>query len=811
LLDSALRITLNLRIRYMMPEKARSGTDSPRSARKQSGCLGWKTIQRLRPLSEDELSVNGGKEIESTDLLFQRLFDSSPDAIVVTDAAGHIRRANPQSERLFGYSSGEIIGSAVEVLLPERFRQAHPQHREAYYSDSHIRPMGTGLELYARRKDGSEFPVDIMLSPVEIEGGRLILTVVRDISERKRVEEALRESEERFRLLVDGARDYAIFMLDPGGKIVTWNPGAQRLKGYSAEEIAGRYFSLFYPQEDVERKKPAHELAVAAREGRCEDEGWRIRKDGSRFWANVIITALRKPDGSLIGFSKVTRDLTNRRKAEEALLLELSNAVLSSLDIRQMLNAIAASIQHLVPNDYATIALYDKNTDQLRVQELKPGPPREIVLSIDGSPAGWAFRNRQPLFMNQLETERFAPESLAHHIRAGIRSGCWLPLNSHGQVIGTLFIGSRMESAFDPGNVEMLLQMAGQIAVAIDNVYAFRQISELSDKLKEEKRYLEEEIRTEYSFEEIVGESSSLKRVLKQVETVAPTDATVLILGETGTGKELIARAIHNLSPRREHTFVKLNCSAIPLGLLESELFGHEKGAFTGAIAQRIGRLELAHMGTLFLDEIGDLPLELQPKILRALQEKEIERLGGKRTISVDVRLIAATNRDLAQMVKEGQFRSDLYYRLKVFPVTIPPLRQRREDVPLLVNYFVTKHARRMNKTITDIPAETMAAFSKWSWPGNVRELENFLERAVILTQGTSLRAPLAELEMPEAANSDGDLNMKTAEREHILRALREAQGMIGGPGGAAEKLGLKRTTLNSKLKKLGIQRGDYS
>ena len=353
--------------------------------------------------------------------------------------------------------------------------------------------------------------------------------------------------------------------------------------------------------------------------------------------------------------------------------------------------------------------------------------------------------------------------------------------------------------------------MAGQIAVAIDNIHVSQQMLELSNKLKEERRYLEEEIRTEYSFEEIVGQSSSLMRVLKQVEVVAPTDATALIEGETGTGKELIARAIHHLSPRRERTFVKLNCSAIPLGLLESELFGHEKGAFTGAIAQRIGRLELAHEGTLFLDEVGDLPLELQPKLLRALQEKEIERLGGRRTIAVNVRLIAATNRDLATMVKEGKFRSDLYYRLRVFPILLPPLRQRRQDIPLLVNYFVAKHARRMNKRIETVPADVMAALTKWQWPGNVRELENFIERAVILTTGPALRAPLAELEMPEDASaSPADSALETAEREHILRVLRETGGVIGGADGAAAKLGVKRTTLNSKLKKLGIQRGDY-
>ncbi len=392
-----------------------------------------------------------------------------------------------------------------------------------------------------------------------------------------------------------------------------------------------------------------------------------------------------------------------------------------------------------------------------------------------------------------------------------MRSGCWLPLKYEDEVVGVLFIGKRREKGFNETEREMLLQLASQIAAAVDHIEALRHIANLSDRLKKEREYLEEELRTEFNFGEIIGESLALKRVLKQVETVGPTDATVLIQGDTGTGKELIARAIHNLSPRRERTFIKLNCSAIPLGLLESELFGHEKGAFTGAIAQRIGRMELAHQGTLFLDEIGDLSLELQPKLLRALQEKEIERLGGKRTIPVDVRLIAATNRDLAKMVKEGQFRSDLYYRLKVFPITIPSLQQRHGDIPLLVNYFVTKHARRMKKNINVIPENVMAALSRWHWPGNVRELENFIERAVILTQGPVLHAPLAELELAEEMQAPASANLRTTEREHILRVLRETKGAIGGPGGAAERLGLKRTTLNSKLKKLGIRKEDYT
>jgi formate hydrogenlyase transcriptional activator len=453
--------------------------------------------------------------------LFEKLFEFSPDAIVVSDQEGKITAANEQVEKFFGYSRSELLGKPIEILIPERFRQSHPTNRSQYSHQPRVRPMGAGLELCGQRKNGSEFPVDIMLGPVETAGGQVVLSVIRDLSEKRAAEDALRRSEQ-------------------------------------------------------------------------------------------------------------------------------------------------------------------------------------------------------------------------------------------------------------------------------------------------ENRYLEEEISSSHHFEEIVGESESLKRVLKQVEDVAATDATVVILGETGTGKELIARAIHELSPRREHAFVRLNCSAIPSGLLESELFGHEKGAFTGAIAQKIGRLELAHRGTFFLDEVGDLPLELQPKILRALQEKEFERVGGTRTIPVNVRLVAATNRDLAKMVAAGQFRSDLYYRLRVFPVIIPPLRDRRDDIPILVRYFLGIHSKRMGRHIETIPAETMRALVQWPWPGNVRELENFIERSVILSSGPVLRVPLAELEAAEKPAESTGLKLDSAEREHILRVLRECHGMIGGNKGAAECLGLKRTTLNSKMKKLGIKRRDY-
>jgi formate hydrogenlyase transcriptional activator len=676
--------------------------------------------------------------------------------------------------------------------------------------------MGAALNLFGLRKDGTEFPVDIMLKPVDSAAGPIVLSFVRDVSEQRLAQDALRKADLQLRSLVDSVSDYAIYLLDKDGHVMTWNSGAERIKGYTAEEIVGHHFSHFFTHEDRERGKPAELMRLATERGRIEQEGWRVRKDGSRFWADVVLTAIRDTTGGLIGYAKVTRDFTDRKRAEEAVTLQLSGALLANMDVRKMLEAISASLRDVVPHDAATLGLYEQETKSLTVQFLS-GTEKEVRggdvrLPLDGSPAGLAFRKGEPVILTRLQDTPFAREGTRHLTELGMRSGCWIPLVNRGEAIGTLTVASRLEGAFGEAQAQMLTEIGSHVALAVSTALAHKQIAELRDKLSQEKQYLEEEINLDNRFEDIVGESAGLRQVLKQIETVAPTDATVLIQGETGTGKELLARAIHRLSNRSERTFIKLNCAAIPAGLLESELFGHEKGAFTGAIARKMGRLELAHEGTLFLDEVGEMPLDLQPKLLRALQEREIERLGGTRPITVNVRLIAATNRDLAQMVAEKQFRSDLFYRLKVFPVFAPPLRERQGDIPVLVRHFVATHSRRMGKTIETISDETMRALTKWTWPGNIRELENLLERAVILTRGPVLYVPLAELKVAEqeAEEIAEGATLHEAEREHILRVLREAKGQIGGDDGAAARLGLKRTTLNSKMKKLGIERSDY-
>jgi formate hydrogenlyase transcriptional activator len=500
-----------------------------------------------------------------------------------------------------------------------------------------------------------------------------------------------------------------------------------------------------------------------------------------------------------------------RERDRLQVLLEITNVLVSELDLRELFPSITDCMRRVMPSEYASLALLEDGGGALRSYALVFEGNPEIIsqgttVALGETPAGRAVETRRPAIFDEHELTQWSSPISQRLAAAGIKSLCCIPLITRNRVLGTLNIGSMKENAFAPSDVDFLSQVAGQAAIALENAKAFQEIAQLKDQLAEEKLYLQDEIRTDKNFGEIVGDDPAFLRVLEQCATVAATDASVLILGETGTGKELIARAIHDLSGRRERTFVKLNCAAIPTGLLESELFGHEKGAFTGAIAQKAGRFELAHKGTLFLDEVGDIPLELQPKLLRALQEHEFERLGGVRTIKVDVRLVSATNRDLSQMIASREFRSDLYYRLSVFPLSLPPLRERTADIPKLVRYFTQKFARRMNRRIETIPTAAMEALTSYAWPGNVRELENLIERAVILTRGTALEIPLAELRtaVPETITP---VTLEDAERDHIRRVLEQANGVVGGSNGAAARLGMKRTTLQSKMKKLGIAR----
>jgi formate hydrogenlyase transcriptional activator len=494
--------------------------------------------------------------------------------------------------------------------------------------------------------------------------------------------------------------------------------------------------------------------------------------------------------------------------------VDVVHLISSNWDIPAVFPHISARIRRVLCHEYASLALHDGRGSLVRQAidfPLGKGFTTALEIAAGDNPSNHVLQTGAPKTFTKDELGRYEGDVARSFVAEGLQSLCCIPLLRPKGPLGVVVLGSTRRDAFQQDDVKLLEEVAEQLAIAIENQRAVSEIEGLKDRLSQERKYLEGEMRAEGHFAEIVGESQSLKQVLDQAATVASSDATVLILGETGTGKELIARAIHRMSRRKVAPFVKLNCAAIPTGLLESELFGHEKGAFTGAITQKVGRLELADGGTLFLDEVGEIPLELQPKLLRVLQDQEFERLGSNRTIQVNLRLVAATNRDLVKSIANQQFRSDLFYRLSVFPIRLPPLRERREDIPILIRHFVRKFSLRMNRSVESIPKETMETLSSWSWPGNVRELENLMERAVILSDRRVLQVPLDDLRIPESAGgSESDSTLDSAERQHIVRTLRDTGGVQSGPNGAARRLGLKRTTLQSKMQRLKITRKDY-
>jgi formate hydrogenlyase transcriptional activator len=626
-----------------------------------------------------------------------------------------------------------------------------------------------------------------------------------------------------------------------------------------------------HPSGEVWRTQENFIVSDTAEEERYPEFMQRLRDEGVRSFALVPLTTAQRRLGAM-GFGRIIpRQITDddselafmkrvacqvavavdnalnletsqayqtqlaRERDRLRVLLEVNNVLVTSLETSELFRGIVSTLQRVIHHDYTSLALLDPANGLLKIHALDfPGRQSlikaELTIPRESSPAGRAIIENRTLISRGAEMDQYSSEVVRLLRSEGMQIICCIPLTNRGRTFGSLNLASRRTDGFTPADIELVEQVAAQIAIAVENAIAFKHIDALKTKLAEEKLYLEEEIRSAYNFEEIVGDSPAIRRVMAQVELVAPAGSTVLILGETGTGKEVIARAVHNLSPRKERTFVKVNCAAIPSGLLEAELFGHERGAFTGAINQKIGRFELADRGTLFLDEIGDIPLELQPKLLRVLQEQEFERLGSNRTQTVDVRVVAATNRDLTRLVADREFRSDLYYRLNVFPIQIPPLRERREDVPLLVRYFVQNFSRRLNKTVQYVPADAMDALVNYAWPGNIRELENLIERAVLLSPGKELRVPLAELKQAALSVSDVSTDipadggiftpsqpgnsagapvatLEEAERQHILRALRQTEWRIAGPKGAASVLGMKRTTLQARMRKLNIRR----
>jgi formate hydrogenlyase transcriptional activator len=623
-------------------------------------------------------------------------------------------------------------------------------------------------------------------------------------------------------------------ILDSGFRYLAVNKGLAEINGIPASDHLGKTVREILGeaadrlelqfQRVIAKREPVDFELSATLSAKKEAGHWLVHyvpiQDASgvvtRIGAIVVeITAQKKLEQSLKDVGRKLRHEMDRMQ----MLLDVSSLMASNWDLQETFPQISARIRRVLRHEYAGFELHDPNTGLLVRQAedfpLGKGLLSSLPISPHNSPTGRALRERVPMIFSKHQIQDFEAEIAKNFLAEGFRSLCCVPLVRPMGALGVLVLGSTRAHAFQPEDLSVLNQVATLFAVALENHRTADEIEALRQRLAEERKYLEGEIRSEARFTEIVGDSLALKQVLDQVATVAPSEATVLILGETGTGKELVARAVHRLSRRKDGAFIKVNCAAIPTGLLESELFGHEKGAFTGAISQKIGRMELADGGTLFLDEVGEIPLELQPKLLRVLQDQEFERLGSNRTIKVNLRLVAATNRDLAKGMAEHEFRSDLFYRLSVFPIRVPPLRERRDDIPLLIRYFVHKFAQRMDRHIETIPRETMKALTEWSWPGNVRELENLMERSVILSDGNALRVPLAELRSdPRAATSQpdriSDHSLNNAERQHILRILRETHGVLSGPDGAAHRLGLKRTTLQSKMQRLKITRRDY-
>jgi PAS domain S-box-containing protein len=688
------------------------------------------------------LVENGPKELE---MLFRAIVYQPSAPILIADNDGNYRDASAGAGKLLGLPREKLIGRQIDDFAVPGFKPKVSQLWRVFLEQGEQQGV---LQLVG--SDGT-------LREVEYTAKGSVLPVRHALVLRDKAVQA--KTEHSTHSIPSWVQDYAFYLLDIEGRVAAWYSGAARIYGYQSDEAMSQHVSFLYPGEESSGGKSREELRRAAAEGHMATEGWHARRDGSQFWANAITMALRNEDGDLQGFARAVRDFSDRHERDEK--LRRSRARIRPVPMQSTIAGIVAGEFDRVPEVNDTFL------------ELVGYSREDLVAGR--------------LYWPDLTPPEYAPlDELAHE--EGLRFGACTPFEK--ELIRK-----------DGSRIPVL------VATAVLKLSPYRWITFVQDLRERDRRESieDDDIEPTQEFEEIVGCSTALRRVQRQVEVVAPTDATVLILGETGTGKELVARAIHRMSPRKDLPFVTLNCAAIPTGLLESELFGYERGAFTGALSQKIGRFEMAHRGTLFLDEVGDIPLDLQPKLLRALQEKAFERLGGTKTIPIDVRLVAATNRNLTQMMGDKLFRSDLYYRLKVFPITTPPLRDHPDDIPVLARHFTKKYAAKMGRVIDKIPSDTMSALVSWQWPGNVRELENFIERSVILSRGPSLRAPLAEIRQ-DATDVTGGATLEQVERDYIVKVLRESGGVVTT---AAARLGLHRTTLNAMMRKLGVSRKD--
>jgi formate hydrogenlyase transcriptional activator len=773
-----------------------------------------RTEKRLREASESLLDKVHESERTIRELkLFRTLVDHSNDSIKVIDPETlRFLDVNEKACTELGYSREELLSLGVFDIDPAVTGSSAEKVKDELRKSGFI-----VMETLHRRKDGSTFPVEVSMRWVRLERD-YIVSIARDLSERKQTEAQLQVSENRYRAVHDSSPVGICWVETQTGRFLRVNPRYCEIAGRTEQDLLGRNFqSITHPDDLLENCEKLQQLADG-KVRHYEMKKRYVRRDGSVRWVDAAVVAMGNEGNRPVWHMAIVQDITERKQAEDSLRRSeesYRNFISQSSEgiFREDMDApvpidlpedeLIRCILHghyLVECNDAMAAMYGLTPQAMRGMRLTemvvPEDPRNIELTREFIRSGFRLLERESHEVDRYGNPKVFLNSMIGTVETGMLVRTWGIQRDITEKVKLEESRKKADEALRE-NVAQLQEVTEELRLA-------------QEKLSEEKLYLEQAIDTELGFGEIIGRSSALKEVMQKVAKVAPSDATVLLLGETGTGKELVARAIHRMSHREGNSFIKLNCAAIPSGLLESELFGHEKGAFTGAVARKLGRLELADRGTLFLDEVGEIPLSLQPKLLRVLQDLEFERLGGTQTLKVNFRLLAATNRDLLRSVKAREFRSDLYYRLNVFPILIPPLRERREDIRPLIEHFVRKFAMQMKKSITSIPSKTMEMLVRWEWPGNIRELENFVERSVILTPGSVLQSPLTELQAAVEQGSSSSATLRDKERERILRVLRDCRGKLGGPDGAAARLGLKRTTLQSKLDQLGIRPGSF-